>query len=82
MSNSATPASTRKTMTFQRAVKPSLLTHFETLSNENQIKVFKEINKQLQRHLDKIMYGFSWEKVEMTKREKSNNITASEFLQI
>jgi len=39
--------------------------------------VFREIRAQLQE-----MQEFSWERVEMTLREKSRRITASEFLQI
>lgn len=55
--------------------------HFETRM-KIQNKIYREINKHLQREMDRILHGFSWDKVEMTKREKSNRITAREFLQL
>ena len=44
-------------------------------------KVSREINKLVERELNRILYNFSWEKVEMTPREKTS-ITESEFLQL
>jgi hypothetical protein len=51
-------------------------THFETT------KEFREINDQIIKQLDRIRKGFSVEQVPMTRWEKSQMITASEFLQI
>lgn len=45
-------------------------------------KVSKEINLMIEKELDRILHNFHWEKVEMTLWEKTNKITASEFLQL
>ena len=69
----ATSPSTKLT---RRPRKPTLpLNHFETN------KVFKEINKQIKKEL-LMRQGFSVQKVPLTRWEKSQMITASEFLQI
>jgi hypothetical protein len=50
--------------------------HFETN------RVFRELNKQFLKELDRVRLIFRVETVPMTRREKSQMITASEFLQI
>ena len=50
--------------------------HFETS------KVYKEINNKILMELARLKTGFSVQKVLMTRFEKSQMITASEFLQI
>jgi len=51
-------------------------THFETN------KVFKEINEQIKKEIHRLKLGFRVEQVPMNRWEKSQMITASEFLQI
>ena len=53
-----------------------MVTPFETN------RAFKELNKQILKELDRVRLGFSVETVQMTRWEKSQMITASEFLQI
>ena len=64
---------TRKQKKKKKVVK---MLHFETN------KVFKEINNQILKELARLKTGFSVEKVPMSRWEKSQMITASEFLQI
>jgi len=44
--------------------------------------VFKEINEQIKKEIHRLKLGFRVEQVPMSRWEKSQMITASEFLQI
>jgi hypothetical protein len=67
--------SINKTRRLRKPTQPKTLPPFETN------KVFKEINNQIQKEL-LMRQGFSVQKVPLTRWEKSQMITASEFLQI
>ena len=49
-------------------------------------RVSKAIRRSMRKHLDRILHGFSWEKVSLTKEEKAiekrGKMTAARYLRL
>ena len=46
------------------------------------LKDRKAAKTRVKREMDKLLHGFNWEQLELTRWEKSSKITAREFLQL
>ena len=57
------------------------MTHKRSTSSHSS-RELKEVKRRLRREMDRLLHGFTWDPVPLTKWEKSNKITAREFLQL